>query len=613
MISALSFFGTLNWIDGKPLQIEPYRQDLFRRALDTYRDDGVPQYTLVLAGRAKKNNKSTDLILAGLFVLMCRESPQGSDVLLVANDKDQAEQDLDLAKKIIAANPDLAEELECLTDEIRRKDGKGTMRVLPANNVVGQHGKTAAFIGFDEIHGYRDYALLEALAPDPTRYCLTWITSYDTILDAPGVPLHDYKQIGIASTDERMLFSWYSADLCTDPNFANLEPELRANPSMASWPEGRAYLDQQRRRLPSARFRRLHHNLPGAPQGAFFDQAAIERAIVAGRQVIEPQDEIEYLAACDMSGGSSDDATLAISHWNGSKAVLDLVIDQGEPTPFNPRLAVARFAVVCARYRCREVHGDAYAGETFRRDFSDCGIDYIVEKQTRTDFYEAVEVALNADQIELLDVAKLRRQLLTIVRKGASLDHQAGQHDDWATSAACALTLVNPNLGGLEPGILTFYRRQVEAAAEAAATPQPAPTVAAAHAKLGFMQGFGPRQVEDAVRVVAPAGNETGTMHAASGIQYHATIEEDGQRVFYISRADAGVLLASPIATNLGWIGSNQVLSIELAEELRKSPPEPRGIRVVDMLRAAEDARPRRWDDKWGHAADTLRMIGRSL
>ena len=55
--------------------------------------------------------------------------------------------------------------------------------------------------------------------------------SYDTIYNTPGVPLHDLKQIGKAGGDPRMLFSWYSGDLCTDPDFAELPPEQRANPS----------------------------------------------------------------------------------------------------------------------------------------------------------------------------------------------------------------------------------------------------------------------------------------------------------------------------------------------------------------------------------------------
>ncbi len=89
-ISVLTFLDNLNWIDGAPLQVEPYRRDIFRKALDACRYDGLPQYTLVLAGRAKKNFKSADLILAGLFCMMCRESPQGSDVLLIGKDEDHS-------------------------------------------------------------------------------------------------------------------------------------------------------------------------------------------------------------------------------------------------------------------------------------------------------------------------------------------------------------------------------------------------------------------------------------------------------------------------------------------------------------------------------------------
>jgi hypothetical protein len=261
------------------------------------------------------------------------------------------------------------------------------------------------------------------------------------------------------------LFSWYSGDLCTDPDFANLEPELRANPSIGSWPEGRGYLEQQRRRLPSSHFRRLHLNLPGAPTGAFFDQGIVERAIIAGRQAIEPQDGIDYLAFVDMSGGSRDDATLGIAHWDGEKAVLDILINQGTAIPFNPRLAISNhFVPACQRFRCHEIHGDAYAGQTFRHDFRDCGIEYVVCKQTRTDLYENLEVMLNAGQVELLDIAKLRRELATIVRKGASLDHMSGQHDDHVTAAAGALTLVNAALAphSSADAWLEFARRDLE-------------------------------------------------------------------------------------------------------------------------------------------------------
>ena len=75
------------------------------------------------------------------------------------------------------------------------------------------------------------------------------------------MPLFDLIAQGNAGTDARMLFSWYAADFTTDPDWDDKPPELRANPSMASW-ANREYLEQQLRRLPSHKFRRLHLNLP---------------------------------------------------------------------------------------------------------------------------------------------------------------------------------------------------------------------------------------------------------------------------------------------------------------------------------------------------------------
>jgi hypothetical protein len=100
-VTSLQFFETLKWIDGDPLLdcIEEYRREIFTQALDTFNEAGKPLYSMVLAGRGKKNWKSADLILAALFVLMIRRSPQGSDGFILANDQDQAGDDLALAKK----------------------------------------------------------------------------------------------------------------------------------------------------------------------------------------------------------------------------------------------------------------------------------------------------------------------------------------------------------------------------------------------------------------------------------------------------------------------------------------------------------------------------------
>jgi hypothetical protein len=98
------------------------RRDIFTKALDSFDAHGRPLYSMVVCGRAKKNFKSCDLILAALFVLMIRRSVQGSDGFILANDADQAADDLALAKKLIAANSDLGAEIEVLATELRLRD-----------------------------------------------------------------------------------------------------------------------------------------------------------------------------------------------------------------------------------------------------------------------------------------------------------------------------------------------------------------------------------------------------------------------------------------------------------------------------------------------------------
>jgi hypothetical protein len=452
--TSLQFFGHLKWLDGTPLldHIEPYRRNLFGKALDSFDACGRPLFSMVLSGRAKKNWKSCDLILAALFVLVIRRSVQGSDGFILANDADQAADNLSLAKKLVACNPDLAAEIDVYANELRLRDGSATLKILPAKDTIGAHGKSAAFIGYDEIHGYKDWSLMEALQPDPTRPdALQWVTSYASLFNTAGCPLFDLMQIGLTNKDPRLLFSWYSADLCTDPAFADLPPEARANPSMTSWPDGTGYLETQRARLPTGRFRRLHLNLPGSPEGAAFDQGAVLRCVVTGRRSLPWQDGTRYVAAVDMSGGSSDDACLAIAHRDGRTIVLDLIAKQIGPPPFDPRAAVWRFADILHQYKIGRVYGDAFGGQTFRLDFQKRGIAYEVRSASASDLYEKLEPVLNAGEIELLDAPTLIEQLVSLIWRGTKIAHEHGAHDDHANAAALAVSVVRAALTRATP------------------------------------------------------------------------------------------------------------------------------------------------------------------
>jgi hypothetical protein len=109
-------------------------------------------------------------------------------------------------------------------------------------------------------------------------------------------------------------------------------------------------------------------NLPGAPDGAAFDADKIMAAVFAGRKRLAPEKGLKYFAFVDMSGGSSDDAVLGVSHFDAERkiAILDCLVAQTGAPPFNPRLAVKKFAGVIHEYGVSRVAGHRYAGETFR-------------------------------------------------------------------------------------------------------------------------------------------------------------------------------------------------------------------------------------------------------
>ena len=212
---------------------------------------------------------------------------------------------------------------------------------------------------------------------------------------------------------------------------------------MASW-AGTDYLAQQQSRLPSHKYRRLHLNLPGLPEGSAFTAEMIMGSIDRGVKVRQYIEDTKYFAFVDMSGGSSDDATLAIAHRHEDKrAVLDCVMDQGQQPPFDPRKAVERFAATLKTYRVTSVTGDRYAGETFKADFLSHGISYRLSELSKSEIYEQLEPKLNAGEVVFLDKPELESQLLSLIWRGGKIDHPNGEHDDYANATAGAVYLAS--------------------------------------------------------------------------------------------------------------------------------------------------------------------------
>jgi len=179
---------------------------------------------------------------------------------------------------------------------------------------------------------------------------------------------------------------------------------------------------------------------------AFVTSEVLDAVIVPGRFELPPLRGVAYVAFVDPSGGSVDAMTLGVAHLDGKVAVLDLVREVRPP--FSPEAVVAEFAQALALYRVDSVVGDRYGAGWVEEAFRKAGIGYTPSEHAKSAIYSNALALLNSARCELLDLARLRSQLLGLERRTArggrdSIDHAPRSHDDVANAACGALTLVS--------------------------------------------------------------------------------------------------------------------------------------------------------------------------
>ncbi|HZX11344.1 MAG TPA: hypothetical protein VFG01_10415, partial [Acidobacteriota bacterium] len=149
----------------------------------------------------------------------------------------------------------------------------------------------------------------------------------------------------------------------------------------------------------------------------------------------------------------ADSSTLAISHLEGKKAVLDLALEARPP--FDVDQVVKSFVKYLKAFKVFSVTQDRHAVAWIKNDLENKGIEVIVSKLNKSQIYEGFSVYMNKKQIEMLDNKRLRNQTLGLQRYlksgGPKIDHWPGGHDDIINSAAGSLLLslesMNEELG----------------------------------------------------------------------------------------------------------------------------------------------------------------------
>jgi len=352
-------------------------------------------------------------------------------VAIVAADRAQSRIILNYIKGLLGALPELAELVLQRRKESIDLVNNITIEIRTASFKTSR-GYTLVFAAADEAAYWPqegsanpDVEVLRALRPGlATTGGRLWVVS--TPYAKRGVLWDAFRRH--YGQDDAQTLVWKAETRAMNPlvSEAFVAEQLEADPEAAS-AEG------------LAEFR--------ADISALFAADAVRAVTVPGRRELAPAagPVWRYAGFADPSGGSADAFTLAISHAEGPKIVLDAVRERRPP--FSPDAVCEDFAALLKTYGIAEVTGDRYAGEWPRERFAAHGIRYRPSEKTKSQLYTELLPLVNAGRVELLDLPRLVGQLVALERRTSrpgqdSIDHGPGGHDDIANAAAGALGLV---------------------------------------------------------------------------------------------------------------------------------------------------------------------------
>jgi hypothetical protein len=177
---------------------------------------------------------------------------------------------------------------------------------------------------------------------------------------------------------------------------------------------------------------------------SFISLETVERC-VADYVERAPLPQHHYFAFTDPSGGSADSFTLAISHKEGERVIVDAVREV--KPPFSPEATINDFSILLKSYNIKRVTDDKYAGEFPCELFRRRGVTYWTSEKSKSDLYRDMLPALNSGRLVLPRNERLISQLTGLERRTTragrdSIDHSPGGHDDIANAVAGAYDVV---------------------------------------------------------------------------------------------------------------------------------------------------------------------------
>jgi phage terminase large subunit-like protein len=251
---------------GQPFILEKWQKEqIIRPIFGWKREDGTRKYRTVYIEIPRKNGKSNICAALGIYMLFA-DSERGAEIYSAAADTGQAKIVFDIAKQMVAQNPELSKRAKIYQNSIVNP-AKGNFYKAISSDSKTKHGFNSSTIIIDELHTQPNRELWDTLTTSTgaRREPLTVAIStagYDK--NSICWEVHDYatKVRDKIIKDETFLPILYAADEGDD--FTLEETWKKANPGYGTIIK-KEYLEKEAARakeIPSYTnsFKRLHLN-----------------------------------------------------------------------------------------------------------------------------------------------------------------------------------------------------------------------------------------------------------------------------------------------------------------------------------------------------------------
>jgi hypothetical protein len=171
---------------------------------------------------------------------------------------------------------------------------------------------------------------------------------------------------------------------------------------------------------------------------------------------------LTYNGFVDPSGGSNDSFTLAISHVEAERVIID-VLREARP-PFSPENVVGEFCELLNDCKVRRVLGDRYGGLWPRERFAQHGVTYLAADKTASQLFLELLPLIDVRRVGLLDHRRTIDQLINLERRTAfgtgrdTIGHPPNCHDDLAVVVAGAAVLATAKKPQMRMGAIDFAK-----------------------------------------------------------------------------------------------------------------------------------------------------------